>query len=162
MTHPLTAVGPEFVTMAHRIVWCVAATVDRRGRPRTRILHPIWEWDGTELTGWVATSPLSPKATDLRGTPAMSVTYWAPSHDTCTADCRAVWEDSDEQRRAGWERFAQAPAPVGYVPSVVPAWTSPDAVLAENALRAVQAACSYSCSAPPRRSCRWMVRWASR
>jgi hypothetical protein len=127
MAHPLTTVAPEFMAMAHRIVWCVAATVDTQGRPRSRVLHPIWEWDGTELAGWVATSPLSPKAADLRGTPAVSLTYWAPSQDTCTADCRAVWEISDEQRRAGWERFAQGPSPVGYLPSIVPGWTSPDA-----------------------------------
>jgi hypothetical protein len=127
MAQPLPTVAPEFVAMAHRIVWCVAATVTAQGRPRTRVLHPIWAWDGTELTGWVATSPLSPKAADLRGTPAVSLTYWAPNQDTCTADCRAFWETSDEERSAGWERFAQGPAPVGYVPSVVPQWTSPAA-----------------------------------
>ena len=30
----LTEIGPAFVEMAHRIVWCSAATVDARGRPR--------------------------------------------------------------------------------------------------------------------------------
>jgi hypothetical protein len=29
-------------------------------------------------------------------TPALSLTYWAPTQDTCTADCRAVWETSPE------------------------------------------------------------------
>ena len=37
-----------------------------------------------------------------------------------------------------------------------------DVVPAGNAIRAAQAACSYSCSTPPRRSRRWMVRWAKR
>ena len=39
--------------------------------PNTRILHPIWEWDGEALTGWIATSPLSPKAKDLAERPAI-------------------------------------------------------------------------------------------
>ena len=43
--------------MAHSIVWASVATVDDNSRPRTRILHPFWEWDGTDLFGWIATVP---------------------------------------------------------------------------------------------------------
>ena len=45
----LAEVAPAFVEMAHRIVWCTAATVDSQGRPRSRILHPVWRWDGERL-----------------------------------------------------------------------------------------------------------------
>ncbi len=118
--------APAFVTMAHRIVWCTAATVTPEGQPQTRVLHPIWEWNGDELSGWIATSPLSPKARHLAVTPRMSLTYWAADQDTCTADCDTRWENSLDERRTGWERFASAPPPVGYDPSIVPAWTSPE------------------------------------
>jgi hypothetical protein len=111
--------------MAHRIVWCVAATVDAEGHPRTRVLHPIWEWDGTALTGWIATSPRSPKAADLTRTPSLSLTYWSPDHDTCTADCATRWDDSDALRAEGWRRFAEGPAPVGYDPAIIPGWDGP-------------------------------------
>ena len=121
----LADVAPAFVEMAHSIVWCGAATVDRSGRPRSRVLHPIWDWDGSRLTGWIATSPLSPKAADLAATPALALTYWAPSHDTCSASCSAQWEESEEERAAGWDRFATGPAPVGYDPSIIPGWDSP-------------------------------------
>ena len=137
----LETTAPPFVEMAHRIVWSVAATVDASGRPTTRVLHPLWEWDGAEITGWVLTSPLSPKAAHLAAVPQMSFTYWAPNHDTCTAECDVEWEDSPEQRQAGWDRFANAPDPVGYDPRVVPPWTSPEAPafgvlrLRPNALR---------------------------
>jgi hypothetical protein len=47
--HDLALVAPAFVEMAHRIVWASAATVDKHGRPRSRILHPIWQWDGARL-----------------------------------------------------------------------------------------------------------------
>ena len=42
----LSKVAPAFIEMTQQIVWCSAATVDTKGRPRSRILHPIWEWDG--------------------------------------------------------------------------------------------------------------------
>lgn len=125
MIAPLETVAPAFVAMAHRIVWCSAATTAIDGRPRTRILHPIWEWDGSALTGWIATSPQSPKAADLEATPSMSLSYWDPTHDTCRAECDAIWEESDEDRAAGWNRFAGGPAPVGYDPSIIPGWDSP-------------------------------------
>jgi hypothetical protein len=125
MSSSLDVVAPAFVEMAHRIVWCTTATTGVDGAPRTRVLHPIWEWDGSALTGWIATSPLSLKAADIAATPSVSLTYWAPNHDTCTADCDVVWETSDEERAAGWARFAEGPEPVGYDPSIVPGWDSP-------------------------------------
>ena len=111
--------------MAHRIVWATAATVDTAGNPQSRILHPVWQWDGSSLAGWIATSPLSLKAKHLAALPRVSVTYWHPDHDTCTANCVTQWELSDAERQAGWTRFATAPAPVGYDPSIVPGWDSP-------------------------------------
>ena len=125
---PLEIVAPSFVEMAHRIVWCTVATVDASGAPRTRVLHPIWEWDGDALTGWIATSPLSPKADHLAapGGNRMSLTYWASDHDTCTADCTVSWDDSPKQLAEGWQRFADAPQPVGYDPAIIPGWDSPE------------------------------------
>lgn len=122
---PLTQVAPAFVEMAHRIVWASGATVDRHGRPWTRVLHPLWTWDGDALTGIVATSPLSPKRAHLDAHPHIAFTYWHPDHDTCSAYCDAEWDLSDEGRAASWEAFASAPAPVGYDPSIIPAWESP-------------------------------------
>ena len=120
----LETVAPAFVAMAHRIVWCTGATVGRDGRP-VAVLHPIWEWDGGQLRGWIATSPLSPKAVELAGVPAISLNYWAPNHDTCTADCAAEFETDPAAVEAGWRRFAEGPAPVGYDPSIIPGWDSP-------------------------------------
>ena len=65
----LDRIAPAFIEMAHSIVWASVATVDSDSRPRSRILHPIWEWDGTRMTGWIATSPLSPKAAHLEAHP---------------------------------------------------------------------------------------------
>ena len=118
-------IAPAFVEMAHRIVWCTVATVDQEGRARSRVLHPIWEFADGTLTGWIATSPLSPKRGHLDANPTVSLTYWDPTHDTCTADCDVVWRLDAESKQAAWDRFAQAPEPVGYDPSMIPGWDAP-------------------------------------
>jgi hypothetical protein len=122
----LPEIAPAFVAVAHRIVWATVATVDSSGRPHTRILHPIWEWDGERLTGWIATSPSSPKARDLAFQSHVSLTYWDPSHDVATADCNTAWELGVDDKRAGWQRFVDGPSPVGYDPSIIPGWDSPE------------------------------------
>lgn len=123
---PLPVVAPAFVAMAHRIVWCSAATVDAAGRPRSRILHPIWEWDGASLVGWIATGPTPAKRAHLAAHPYVSCNYWSPDHDTCAAETAASWHLDLETRRAVWEKFATAPAPVGYDPAIIPGWDAPE------------------------------------
>jgi hypothetical protein len=53
----LAQIAPALIDMADRIVWATVSTVDRQGRPRSRILHPYWIWDSEELVGWIATGP---------------------------------------------------------------------------------------------------------
>ncbi len=96
-----------------------------RAGPRSRILHPLWEWDGDELVGWIATGPTPTKRSHLQHTPYISCSYWTDSHDTCIAECRAVWHFDDETRTTVWDKFVNAPAPVGYDPAIVPAWDAP-------------------------------------
>lgn len=121
----LRDVAPAFVEMAHQIVWCSAATVDRKGRPRSRILHPIWEWDGEELVGWVGTGPTPLKRSHLEAHPYISLNYWTPSHDTCVAECRAQLLYDGDTRRRIWDLFKETPPPVGYDPAMIPVWDSP-------------------------------------
>lgn len=118
----LTHIAPPFVEMAHRIVWASVATTDAEGHPRSRILHPLWEWDGSSLVGWIATGPTPVKRAHLERTPYLSASYWAPNHDTCSAECRTEWYFDDETRERIWQAFKDAPAPVGYDPAIIPAW----------------------------------------
>jgi hypothetical protein len=119
---PLERIAPAFLEMAHSIVWASVATVDPDCRPRSRILHPIWEWDGTDLVGWVATVPTPLKREHLHVHPEVSVSYWTTTHDTCSAECHAQWYVDDDTRRTVWDKFATAPAPVGYDPRIIPMW----------------------------------------
>jgi len=121
----LEQTAPAFLEMAHKIVWCSAATVDAKGRPRARVLHPIWEWDGTTLTGWIGTGPTPTKRAHLDASPFISANYWAPSQDTCVAECEATWHFDDETRTRVWNLLKNAPAPVGYDPAIIPGWEQP-------------------------------------
>lgn len=122
MTTTLAEIAPSFIEMAHQIVWCTAATVDAKGRPRSRVLHPIWEWDGDRLRGWIATGPTPIKRAHLAASPFLSCNYWAPSQDTCVAECAASWVESMETKARIWKLYVDGPAPVGYDPSIIPGW----------------------------------------
>ncbi|HEY5647700.1 MAG TPA: hypothetical protein VIS76_17250 [Pseudomonadales bacterium] len=123
----LEQVAPAFVAMAHQIVWCSAASVDRRGRPRSRVLHPIWEWNGAELTGWIATVPTPLKRAHIEAHPFVSCNYWSPTQDTCVAECAAEWCFDLQTRERVWNLFEHGPEPVGYDPRIIPGWDSPAA-----------------------------------
>jgi hypothetical protein len=107
-------VQKEFIEVAHRIVWCTVATVDRLGRPRSRILHPYWELDGDQLVGWIVTRPTPVKVAHLANSPYLSCSYWDPTHDTAIADCQAEWIDDVPTRQRVWELYREAPEPLGF------------------------------------------------
>ncbi|OLT23876.1 pyridoxamine 5-phosphate oxidase [Pseudonocardia sp. CNS-139] len=120
--HTLAETAPGFVEIAHRIVWATVGTVAPDGRPWSRVLHPLWQWDGTRLVGWVGTSPTSTKRAHLAASPYATVGYWDPTQDTATANCRAELRTDDETRTWLWEALRTAPEPVGYDPAIIPPW----------------------------------------
>ena len=84
-----TEIADEFKRRADHIVWCTMATVDAKGRPRSRILHPIWEGP----VGWIATGRHSTKSQHIESTPFVSISYWTPEHEQIYAECRASWAE---------------------------------------------------------------------
>ena len=123
----LAEIAPPFIATAHRIVWATLATVDTHGRPRSRILHPIWEWDGDDLVGWIGTGPTPVKTAHIEANPFVSVNYWDPHQDIVTAECRATFLHDDDSCTRVWDLLENAPAPVGYDPASIPFWTEPTA-----------------------------------
>ncbi len=105
-----SVIEEEFQKRISRIVWCTFTTVDRRGRPRSRILHPIWE--GT--TGWIATGRQSHKGKHIANNPFVSLTYWDPGHEQVHVECRAEWDDSEENKQMVWDLYKETPEPLGY------------------------------------------------
>jgi len=100
----------EFMRRVTRAVYCSVATVDRKGRPRSRIMHPIW--DG--LTGWVISWNQSHKTKHLQVNPYVSLAYIHDKEKPVYADCRAEWvEDTGEKLRI-WELHKSLPPPLGF------------------------------------------------
>jgi len=121
----LGEIAQPFIDVAHRVVWATVATVDSSNRPRSRVLHPIWQFENDRLTGWIATGPTPVKTADLAHSPFVSVNYWDARHDVATADCAATWHHDDDTCIRVWDLLKAAPDPVGYDPAIIPAWRDP-------------------------------------
>ena len=109
----------EFIAVAHRIVWCTAATVDHRNRPHSRILHPIWTLSGDELVGWITTRPTPLKVAHLEHSPYLSCSYWDATHDVAVAECHAAWVTDAAVKQHAWDLFRAAPEPLGHDPAKI-------------------------------------------
>ena len=55
-TSTFDEISADFLRITGEVVWATVATVDTRGRPRTRVLHPYWEVVDGQPVGWVGTS----------------------------------------------------------------------------------------------------------
>jgi len=115
-----SVIEEEFDRRVRKIVWCSVCTLNRNGRPRSRMLHPIWEGN----TGWIATGRETLKTKHLAENSYVSLSYWDPDHKQVYADCKARWDDDPIQRERIWELFKSTPEPVGYDPGVF--WKSHD------------------------------------
>jgi hypothetical protein len=124
----LSTLAPDFVDAAHSLVYCSVGTVDAAGRPRSRVMHPIWEWDGSRLTGWLATTP-SPKLRDVAERPYVSCAYLDSWAVAAVADSHVEPITDDAGRTRVWELFRAAPPPLGFEPGGigVPGWDAPTA-----------------------------------
>ncbi len=110
----------EFIERVFRVVWCSAATIDSHNRPRSRVLHPIWEG----AAGWIATSPQSLKAKHLARNSALSLAYVADPFKPVYVECVAEWADDLATKQRIWDLFKGAPAPMGYDLAMI--WSSPE------------------------------------
>jgi hypothetical protein len=104
----------EFIQRVHTMVWCSVATVDTHNRPRSRVLHPIWEG----ATGWITTHRHSYKARHLAHNRHVSLAYITNIHTPVYADCVAEWVDDLDEKRRIWELFKSTPPPLGYDPAM--------------------------------------------
>jgi hypothetical protein len=103
----------EFLQRTSEIVICTATTVDATCRPRSRMLHPIWEvLDGLPV-GWVVTTRTPVKTAHLDRNPHMACMFWSPKNATASIDCIASWADNEGKRHT-WDLFMTTPPPVGY------------------------------------------------
>lgn len=115
MSGPPAEIAAELERRVRRIVWCTMATVDRTGRPRTRIVHPWWEG----ATAWVTTRPGSPKTRHLAAAAVASLLYWDPAQEVVMAECDAAEERDPATRARIWQAIAADDPPYGFDPAPI-------------------------------------------
>lgn len=103
----------DFLTWTAGIVWCTVTTVDGRGRPRSRVLHPIWEVIDDAPVGWVVTSKTPVKTRHIAANPHVACMYWSPAQNTVSIDAVASWVEDAETKRHVFDLFNATP-PLGY------------------------------------------------
>lgn len=102
--------APEFKARVERIVWCSVTTVNSQGRPRTRVLHPIWEG----AVGSIATGRHSFKEKHLAANPYVSLCYIDTQLEPTYVDCKTSWVDDPTEKQRIWDLYNNTPPPVGY------------------------------------------------
>lgn len=110
-------IAEVFMERVNGIVWCNAATIDRANRPRSRVLHPIWELVDGLPVGWIATGRDSLKAKHLAHRPYLSLAYVADPFKPAYAECHAHWADDPATKQRIWQWFTNTPPPLGYDPT---------------------------------------------
>lgn len=107
------------------IVYATMTTVDRAGRPRSRVLVAVWELHGPEPVGWLATYRTPVKVAHLGHNPHVTMSYWSPRQDVVHLDTVAHWVDDPATHRRVWDLYDRGSPPgVGYPPGGF--WSGPD------------------------------------
>ncbi|MBL8154570.1 MAG: pyridoxamine 5'-phosphate oxidase family protein [Anaerolineae bacterium] len=102
----------DFHSRVARDLCCNLATIDSRGRPRSRVVHPLWE--GPKC--WVLTDRSTPKAGHIVQHPFVSLAYIGDSTKPAYAECRAEWVEDFAEKQRVWDAFVRSP--VGYDPAL--------------------------------------------
>ena len=104
--------------IVERIVWSTVTTVSESGEPRTRLMHPVWNWTSTVPIALVSAKATPIKTRHIASNPLVSCAYWDPAHDTVVIDATAAWVEPDELTSA-WEAVKAVPEPLGFDPASV-------------------------------------------
>jgi hypothetical protein len=114
---PFSELAEDFLRITSETVFCSATTVDGRGRPRNRMIHPVFVVRDGRPAGWALTGRTPLKSRHLAANPHMACAYWNPSHDTVFVDCVASWVEDEFEKREVWELFRDTPEPLGWGPA---------------------------------------------
>jgi len=113
-----TEIAPLARRVADDIVWSTMTTIGPDGRPRGRVVHPLWRWtEGADgPVGFLTSRPTPLRKRHLAAHPVGTLAYWSPAHDALFVDVDVAWMEGDE-RRAVWDLATSLPPPVGFDPA---------------------------------------------
>lgn len=118
MNASFASFAEDFLAFTGEIVWCTVTTVDATCRPRSRVLHPIWEMGDGRPIGWIVTGKTPIKTAHLATNDHVACSSWSPAQHTVAAECRATWVEDAATKAHVWNLFATTPPPLGYDLSV--------------------------------------------
>ncbi len=95
----------QFMERVQKAVYCNVATVDPKGRPRSRVMHLVWEG----VTGWVVTDPASYKTKHLAANPHVSLAYLSDPMKPVYIEATAEWITQTEEQLRVWELYKTIP-----------------------------------------------------
>jgi general stress protein 26 len=102
----------EFMARVSSAIYCSMATVDHKQRPRSRIVHPLW--DGP--VGWIISWPATAKFRHLAQNPNVSLAYIHDAKKPVYVDGSAAWIEDRAEKTRIWELIKTTPPPLGYDP----------------------------------------------
>jgi Pyridoxamine 5'-phosphate oxidase len=88
---PFSELEEDFLRIVGETVFCTVMTVGEDGKPRNRMLHPVFLVRNGRPLGWALTGRTPLKTRHLAANPHVACSYWNPSHDTVFVDCVASW-----------------------------------------------------------------------
>lgn len=104
-----------FNERVQKAIWCNVATIDLKERPRSRIMHPVWEGS----TGWATSRRNATKSKHLANNPHVSLAYVADVAKPLYIECLAEWVDDMEEKIRVWEFLKSTPEPYGFDPATL-------------------------------------------
>ncbi|MBL1093315.1 MULTISPECIES: pyridoxamine 5'-phosphate oxidase family protein [Streptomyces] len=116
-THDFSEVQDTFFRYIREIKYATMVTVDRRNRPRARVLLPVWEIVNGHPVGWLAAYRTPVKTAHLAHNPHTTYAYWSPRQNALFVDSVSAWAEDEESRRHAWDLYLRGGPPgVGYDP----------------------------------------------
>ncbi|MER5885471.1 pyridoxamine 5'-phosphate oxidase family protein [Streptomyces sp. NPDC001941] len=117
-TKEFADVQDAFLTYVSDIKYATMVTVDRRDRPRARVLFPVWEVVDGRPVGWLAAYKTPVKAAHLANNPHTTFAYWSPRQNAAFVDAVSSWAEDDASRRHAWRLYEEGSPPgLGYDPA---------------------------------------------
>ncbi|MEV4755612.1 pyridoxamine 5'-phosphate oxidase family protein [Micromonospora sp. NPDC049559] len=112
-----SVIEDRFFEYIQGIKYCSLITVDKKGRPRARVLLPIWEVVDGQPVGWLAAYRTPVKVAHLARNPHVTCSYWDHSQNAVFVDSVAGWVEDPDVKREVWDLYRKGSPPgVGYDP----------------------------------------------
>jgi hypothetical protein len=124
ITTEFAEIRAEFEATVGDVVYATMTTVDKLGRPRARVLIPVWEESDGVPYGWLATYQTPVKEAHLARNPHTTFSYWSPRQNQVAVDAVSHWTDDVAERQHVWDLYrATSPPGAGY--DLGRFWSSP-------------------------------------